>query len=630
MTKQQQKAGSFWVKNWQAAILLFALPFLVYLSTYSFGFVLDDKIVFSENNFVKEGINGIARIFSTESFSGYLGGQQNLVVGARYRPLSIATFAIEYELWGFKPGLSHLINVFLYAITGLLCFRVYRQLRPDFKKQAWYLGIAFWASLLFLAHPIHTEAVANIKGRDEILCTLLSIGALFYGLQYAKTKRWLQLILMGLLFFMGILAKENAITFLAIIPLSQWLFTKTKPKELLASAGLLLLLTIIYLILRYQVIGYLLNTDLEINTIMNDPFLGMTIGQKYATILYTLGKYLGLLFFPHPLTHDYYPYHIPVMDWGDWQVWGSGLLYLGLIVAMVIFFKKRKLISWSVAYFIISLSIVSNLLFPVGSFMNERFIFLSSFSFCLILAYLILYQLPKLLPGTSFFNKVPLIIISIILLAYSAKTISRVPVWENEDSLNLAAIKVSKNSTRANSFYAYSLYQKALKTKDRTEKKQLLDEAWPYVNKALAIYPTYTEALTCKAGILAEYYQMDKNLEQLLNGFYGIAQAKHIPFLDQYYNYLNGRADANLLANYYYNTGYILFGKEKQDYNWAVTYLVKYGLKVSPNNINILEAASEIYLAAGNKREGLNYAQRALSINANSPKAKQLFQQASR
>ena len=90
----------FWKKNAVPAVILFALSFLLYIQSYNYDFVLDDKIVYHQNQQVKKGFAGIKEILTTESMVGYFGEQQNLLQGNRYRPLSIVTFAMEHEIFG--------------------------------------------------------------------------------------------------------------------------------------------------------------------------------------------------------------------------------------------------------------------------------------------------------------------------------------------------------------------------------------------------------------------------------------------------------------------------------------------------------------------------------------------------
>jgi len=128
--------------------------------------------------------------------------------------------------------------------------------------------------------------------------------------------------------------------------------------------------------------------------LMNNPFLTiengrwvhLSLGDKMATIVFTLGKYIQLLLFPHPLTHDYYPRHVDLMTWGSWQVILSTILYLGIGILGVIGLLKKRLWSYGLLYYLITLSVVSNVAFPVGTNMSERFLFMPSVGFCLLLA----------------------------------------------------------------------------------------------------------------------------------------------------------------------------------------------------------------------------------------------------
>jgi len=307
---------SFWKKNWLAALILFSIAVALYAYSTTFEYVLDDQIVLTNNEYTKKGINGIKDILTTESMSGRFGGQQDLIVGARYRPLSIVSFALEHQFFGLNTFVSHLINVLLYGLLGILLFRVLGACFPT--KEKWFWSLPFLASLLFVVHPVHTEVVANVKGRDEIMTLIGALGAMYYAIRYVETNKFIHLLLSGLVFFLALLAKENALTFLAVIPLTLYFFKEASFKQLGAVFAPLLIAAIAYLVIRYQVIGYFLSPNgKEITDIMNNPFYGLGVAEKFATVFYTLGLYLKLLFFPHPLTHDYYPFQIPIISWGD-------------------------------------------------------------------------------------------------------------------------------------------------------------------------------------------------------------------------------------------------------------------------------------------------------------------------
>ena len=180
--KRDPFKSGFWKGHWKEALILFLLSVGIYAMTVPYEFVLDDQIVISENEFVKKGLSGISEIFSNDSFTGYFGEQKDLVAGARYRPLSIAMFAVEHELAGLDQRIYHAINILLYGLLVLILFRVVSLFIKAPPKDYWFLAVPFVCALLFALHPVHTEAVANIKGRDEILAlmgSLLTVYAVF-------------------------------------------------------------------------------------------------------------------------------------------------------------------------------------------------------------------------------------------------------------------------------------------------------------------------------------------------------------------------------------------------------------------------------------------------------------------
>ncbi len=618
----------FWKDNLFPALIVFVIPLLLYASTVSFDYVLDDKMVISENKFVKEGFSGIKDIFSNDSFDGYLDTRKTLVAGARYRPLSIATFAVEYEFFGLNPGITHFINILLYALTGLIVFRVLTLFLPKKKSTKWYISLSFITALLFMLHPLHTEVVANIKGRDDILSFLLAFGTLFYIHRYITNKKFFKLILAAFLFFLALLAKESSITYLAVVPLTLYFFTKARRKHYMAVMLLLFAGTFIYFRIRVNVLGTVFSSPEEYTSIMNNPFLGTSFSEKYATIMYTLGLYIKLLFFPHPLTHDYYPYQIPIIGWIDWRSLVSLIVYLGIIIYGVMTYKKKRILAWSVFYFLITISIVSNIFFPIGTFMNERFLYMPSIAFCLFLAFILFEKLPFLFHN----QKKPkyalsVFLVLVIMIGYSVKTVSRLPAWKDTLSLNRAAVKVSTNSARANNFMSVILYQKGLEEEDTQKRADLFNEATTYVDRALVIYPYYKDALKMKAGIAGKLYQIDRDLDKLLTKFYEILESRHVSFVDTYMEYLNPREDKEKLLSFYHRAGFQLLGLEKKDYALAVRYL-NFGLQISPEDPQLLEDLAVVYFMSGDYKKSLETGKKALQANPDSENVQEYIKKA--
>lgn len=606
-------APGFWKRHWKEAVIIPLLAFGLYWMSIPYGYVLDDQIVITDNQFTKKGIAGIWDILSTESFSGYFGGQKDLVAGARYRPLSIVSFAVEQSIFGDNPSLRHFINILLYGFCGLLIFRILSILIPDKENKNWLLSIPFLAVALYILHPVHSEVVANIKGRDEIMTAIGALGALYFALLYLPTQNKLWLLASGVSMFLGVMSKENAITFVAVIPLTIYFFTKAKTKDYLWATLPSLLAAIIYVVIRTNVIGYMFNSGVVIDDLMNDPFVEMNSGEQIATIIYTLGQYLRLLVFPHPLTHDYYPYHIPLMNFAKPGALVSLAIYLVLAYIFFKLWKKKSIYAWSIGFFVATLSIVSNFFFPVGTFMNERFLFIPSIAFSLVSAWVLVKH--------GFYSEKPWMryasyaILFLLVAGYTFKVYDRIPAWKDALSLNGQAAMVSDNSARANCFMATALYEQARGLDDPAAKKQIFDEAEYYAKRALEIYPTYIAANQIYSGLVAERYLRDKNVEVLFSEFLKILDARpQTEYVYQFSEYLNDRVPIDKLIDYYYKAGYELLAQKKMEYGTAVQYL-KLGEKVAPNDPRILFGLGKALFDGGDQVQGEQYLSRAYQLN---------------
>ncbi len=156
------------------SLFFVALAFLLYANTLGHGFVADDPVVLTQNRLVQSGLAGIPGIFSDDSFAGYLpeGATEGLLEGGRYRPLSLACFAVLQSVFGTKSLVFHLFSVLLYAGVCLLLYRVLLLALKPGRESSVAALMAWGATLLFVTHPVHTEVVANIKSCDEQMALL--------------------------------------------------------------------------------------------------------------------------------------------------------------------------------------------------------------------------------------------------------------------------------------------------------------------------------------------------------------------------------------------------------------------------------------------------------------------------
>ncbi len=485
--------------------LLFLLGAMLYANTFKHEYALDDAIVITDNMFTTQGLAGVPGILKYDTFYGFFKeeGKATLVAGGRYRPLSLVTFAMEYQLFGKNPMVGHIANSLWYGLTIVVLYLLLMQLFGNSQKEkprAFF--IALTASALFAAHPLHTEVVANIKGRDEILALLGSLGALYFSMRaYYEKKTWMH-VFVGFIFLLGLLSKENAITFVAVAPLTFYYFTKAKPSQIAMQTLPFAAAALVFLLIRNPIVPMtsLGDTSMEL---MNNPFLkiegnqyvAFTAAERLATVFYTLGKYLVLLFIPHPLTHDYYPRHIGMMSWGDWQALLSLAAYLALGVFALLGLRRKDPVSYGIWFYLLTLSIVSNLVFSVGTNMAERLLFMPSVGFCVALS-AGAWQLMAKNSKKADAWRPAFIALAVVVGLFSLKTILRNPVWKNNYTLFTGDVQISPNSAKLRNAAAGELittYEK-LPQEEKEGSKGMLTEAVGHLNEALKIHPNYKNA----------------------------------------------------------------------------------------------------------------------------------------
>ena len=175
-------------------------------------------------------------------------------------------------------------------------------------------------------------------------------------------------------------------------------------------------------------------------------------------------------------------------------------------------------------------------------------------------------------------------------------------------SLNASAIKVSKNSARANTFMGTALFNEYKEMTDRDQKKVVLDRAAIYIRRSKELFPEYHNANLMLAGIVTEEYKYDYDFDKLLTGLTGVAKdAPSIKFLFEYFDYLQSRPpDEEKLKDFYYNVGKNILIDKKYNYVMGLRYL-EYGLNLEPTNRRFLETIAKTYEAICNTTKAQEY-----------------------
>ncbi|HXU26528.1 MAG TPA: hypothetical protein VN698_04790 [Bacteroidia bacterium] len=571
-------------------ILIFGIGFVIYCNSIKNNYVLDDFSTIKDNRVTNQGFKAIPDIFSHFYRYGYYSADDGI-----YRPLTVTVFAIEWAISPNNPTLAHFVNVFLYALTGLIMFLALKKLFKNYN-----VILPFISTVLFIAHPIHTEVVANIKSLDEILGFLFSFTSLYFLCDYVDGKSLKKLITGVLFFFAALLSKESAITMLAGFPLFFIFFRSDIRKEIIISVIGMASVVTLFLIIRAAVLSRSAHSE-SIHELFNPLLLATDGMHRFTNEIRLLGYYLKLLIYPNPLIYDYSYNQIPLASKFDILSIFSLLIYVGLFIYAVYGFLKKELLSFGILFFMIAISIYSNIFLLLGVSIAERFVYFASFGFCFSIAVLLIRITKTKIEATSYPNlssffssnkKLILIVFSISFL-YSIRTISRNRDWKDNYTLFSHDIKFMPNNARAHSFLGNEIIKTiAPETSDKFEFIKANLEGISELEKSLNIYPNNPEALNC---IGSGYTQIDS-----LNKaeFYFTKALTLNPDNPSY------------LASVYLAKG---------NYDGTVSLYDKILLK-NPNNLDGLVYSGIAYGALKKYDESIKYLSKAITIEPSSAK----------
>jgi tetratricopeptide (TPR) repeat protein len=462
------------------AIVAGILGFALYVNTIGNGYVLDDNAI-TNNQFVQQGINGIPKLFTVDYW--YF---MNLKLGY-YRPLALTSFAIEHQFFGNSPGIAHLDNALLYGLTGfILCLfliKVFPSKHPAF---------SFLISMVFIAHPIHTEVVANIKSRDELLSLLNILAMMYFMFQYQNTKKRRDFLLSLFFFYLALLSKETAIVGIVLLPLFLYYSGISIPSVLKKSLPFLGIAVLFYLQKSYF-LG--LASSRIPDDIVNYPYFNPNI--RLPTVFNIFAYCLKLLILPWPLSYDYSYNQVPASHWTDLGVWIGIVLFVVLAGIGLNGIIKRTLAGLGIA--IIFITIIPSLAFVYlrGGIMAERFLYAPSLGFGILLVYLLslIPTIKKEKDGNllQWFNNNVALATPIILLCllFSYATIARNTEWKDQITLFGSDTKHIPNSCRAHLNYGIAMIDEGRLKKDSASRQILFQSGLGELQKAVAIYPNF-------------------------------------------------------------------------------------------------------------------------------------------
>jgi len=415
---------------WLCLLVLLGVGAGIYVNSLGGDFVWDDRALVLVNPMVQtlgqslEAFQGKLRLFNTAI--GY------------YRPLALLSIVLDRTVWGERAFGFHLTNLLLHLGCVLALFFLLERLFGRWT--------ALWTSGLFAAFAVHTENVAFISGRMDVLCTLFVLLCLLFFFRPSPPSPG-TLFLCFLLTLCSLLSKELGVVLVFLLPLGGLFFypRKTWGGHILRIAAFLVPAFAIYGVLRIQAIGAL-------TLPVRPPF---PLSQRLLFLPELLLRYLALQVFPlnlNAMHRIYPPPNIP-----------GFLVPLSVltIAAFTLFLLSRRsrLVGLGSLWFLAALLPVMNLLPMVVPMMADRFLYLPSAGFALLLT-----GIPEALEGKKGKGNPSIkrglwVVLLAIGLANGVFTVLRNPVWKDEMTLFTRCVEQSPGSALARNNLGYAYYR---------------------------------------------------------------------------------------------------------------------------------------------------------------------------
>lgn len=432
------KTENLTARNKTVFIFLCGVTLFAYGTILLGGFVFDDNI-FIQNNAQIRSLSNTSSIYSSSTTAG-----SGLLGDNFYRPNQQFIYAILYSLFDLTPFFFHLASLLFHALNGCLVFILFCRL--GLKKPA-----ALFGSLLFLLHPILTEAVSYISGLSDPLVTstiLLTLLIFIESLKELPLKKYLQWLLLGaIVFSFGLFSKENQIVSLGLLAaLAVFEYKRGRLGRVFPAAvfiGILSIIASLYAYARLTVLDFtgVVGLTPEINDYTQH------IGIRLATFVHILPEYFKMMLFPWRLN-----YEKPYAAYGSLTGIQSGigmliLFAIGTVILVSIIRKNKKTlpsISLGLSWFVIALLPVSGII-PVNAIYLEHWLYLPIIGMILALCFLGEFLAEKMPPVMK---KIVPFVLLVILALFTIRIMMRNAEWGDPIRFYTNELRYTQTSAR--------------------------------------------------------------------------------------------------------------------------------------------------------------------------------------
>lgn len=408
-----------------------------------------------------------------------------------YRPISGLSLSANKAVLGASPRAFHAVNIALHLVATLLVFMISTEILKG-------RMLGFTAALLFAIHPLHVESIQRIGQRGALLAGVAVIVALWLLMRSRSASLATSIGISAtilVLYGVALLCSETALAFpgLWVLFALSWgheasLRGRLRQMLLDFRFGGILALTVSYFLFCRAAAGRAF--PFAAISYIDNPLAFVGAHARILTAIDVVRRCLILVVWPYRLSPEYSCDAVPLISslWSP-QFLMSATVLVALIAAAILFARKKPLYLFACMFFLISVSVVSNLLFPVGATMSEGLLYLPSLAICWALAQL-LQDLGWIspdarqqeIPAARRFKPLAIVLVCLIV-PWAAKTYLRNAEWQDDHVLYRAAVQTTPRSARSHFILGEVYFSEA----------DFLGAEREYY-RAVEIYPGYTEA----------------------------------------------------------------------------------------------------------------------------------------
>lgn len=578
-------------------LFLFVITLISQANTFSNDFAWDDFFFIVDNIHIRS--LGEIPGFFIEPSTGYL-----------YRPLRGVFYTINRQIWGLNVFGYHLNSLLLHFLVTVSLFFITLKITDK-------TIFSFVVSLFFAVHPVHTARITNMTAAFDVFGILFLLLSVLFYIIFSKEKKRKYYFLSIISYLLALFSSEEAITLILLLFLYDFSFNHKinfkNFKLLLKKYVPYILITVFYLIVRFLVLRQIGRAP---------HYFEHTLFGTLLTTTKAFVGYIGILFYPFNLSVE----RVVSLETSIFSI--KIILSLIILLSVLFFFfksyKKSKILFFSIGWFFITMLPFSNIL-PQFTVMADRYLYLSSYGFCLFLAFFI-FKIKKINLIKKYSKLIIILLVILITTIYTLSTIQRNAEWKDGFTLLSEDVKKNPLGTRTHHFlalhyrndgdyetalaYATRAIELASKNYNAYENlgtihayKKNYDKSIEFYNKAIELNPEFYLAYT-NLGLVYSY------IGDFNNSLLYLKKAIEVnPALSKAHNDL-GTVYAQLgkfnlaiqemeksieinpyESNYYYNLAviYEFLGEDEK----AKELFIK-GLEIDPGNDKIIKKLSKL------------------------------------